>query len=200
MGAAPKPAKPFSLEQVWSLDATYIDRQHGVSFRYPSVWKPETQFGYHPPALAQSDEVKPTAGFGYSEGGFPRDHIVGPYSATNLGGFGIVYSAIPVANASACETTASSVSRASKPLSVVFGGRSFSERDTVDVGMSQSSSGKLYASYIRPTCYLFETSVALSSQVDGFQTLTPDQLRSIDNHLLSIMKSVQIAPREQLPH
>jgi hypothetical protein len=63
--------EPFTLAQIWTLDATYTDRLHGVTFRYPSVWRAETQFGYHPPALTMSVE-RPIAGFGYEEGGFPR--------------------------------------------------------------------------------------------------------------------------------
>src|SRR5271168_1777101 len=93
---SPLPAKPLTLKQVWTLDSTYADREHGVTFRYPSTWKATTQFGYHPPALTASQGA-PIAGFGYSEGGFPRDTIVGPYAGTNLEGFGIVYSAVPSA-------------------------------------------------------------------------------------------------------
>jgi hypothetical protein len=51
----------------------------------------------------------------------------------------------------------------------VFGGRAFSERDTGEAGMSQSNSGKLYATYVHPNCYLFETDVAIASldDIDG---------------------------------
>jgi hypothetical protein len=44
--------------------------------------------GYIPPALTQSQD-EPIAGFGYEEGGFPRERVIGPYSATNLEGFGV---------------------------------------------------------------------------------------------------------------
>ena len=194
--ASTSPAKPLALKEVWVLDATYTDQQHGVTFRYPSVWKAATQFGYHPPALTESDVAKPIAGFGYEEGGFPRDHIVGPYSANNLEGFGIVYSAIPAANASACETTASSIAETKTPehRPVIFNGRSFSEHNTGQAGMSQSNSGRLYAIYVRPTCYLFETDVAASSgALNSVQALSPHQLRFIEDSLLKIMKSVHIA-------
>ncbi len=61
--------------------------------------------------------------------------------------------------------------------------------------MSQSNSGRLYAIYVRPTCYLFETDVATSSgAVDsGWTALSPDQLRFIEDGLLKIMKSVHIS-------
>lgn len=190
------PAKPYTLAQVWTMDATYSNEQHGVTFRYPRVWKATTQFGYHAPALTSLMEPKPIAGFGYSEGGFPRSQIVGPYSATNLEGFGIVYSAIPTASAVECEARASLVSDAHQPTAIVLGERSFSVRETGEGGMSQSTTGHLYATYARPICYLFETDVAMaSSEVLGVKrALTPAQLRFINTHLLTIMKSVRIVP------
>jgi hypothetical protein len=191
--------KPFTVTQVWMLDATYTDRLNGVAFRYPSVWRAEIQFGYHPPALTVSTE-KPIAGFGYEEGGFPRDRIVGPYSTTNLEGFGIVYSAAPAANTAECDAMSTSIAETPEHGTMVFGGRAFSERETAEEGMSQSISGKLYATYVHPNCYLFETDVAVASVGvldDIHRGLTPAQLRFIDKHLLDIMKSVRIAPTER---
>jgi hypothetical protein len=54
-----QPAKPLTLTQVWTLDATYTDHQHGVTFRYPSAWEATTQFAYHPPALTVSEATRP---------------------------------------------------------------------------------------------------------------------------------------------
>ena len=193
--AAGRPAaKPFSLAQVWTLNATYADPQHGVTFRYPEVWQATTQFAYHPPRLSQSEEAKPIAGFGYSEGGFPRSSAVGPYTATNLEGVGIVYSAVPAASVDGCEALAATISETPKHTEVSFGGRSFSAYGTEGIGMSQSISGTLYAAYLGSTCYLFETDVAVVSPgvADDIQALTPAQLESIQGHLLEIMKSVQI--------
>jgi hypothetical protein len=191
------PDKPFTLTQVWTLDGTYSDEQHGVTFRYPRIWKPMAQFGYHPPGLTE-ETPKPIAGFGYEEGGFPRARVVGPYSSTNLEGFGIVYSAVPAANTAECDARATSISETPEHRTVVFGGRAFSERDTGEAGMSQSDSGKLYATYVHPNCYLFETDVATAS-LDEIGGLTPAQLRFIDAHLLNIIKSVRIVPSEGKP-
>jgi hypothetical protein len=188
--------KPFTLRQLWTLDATYSDEQRGVTFRYPRIWKPATQFGYHPPALTSQMESKPIAGFGYLEDGFPRSQIVGPYSATNLEGFGIVYSAISTASASECEAKAkaSSVSDEHQRTAIVFGDRSFSVHETGEWGMSQNTTGKLYATYARPICYLFETDVSLASPELAIRALTAAQLHLINTHLLAIMKSVRIVP------
>ena len=194
--------KPTTRKQIWTLDATYSDEEHGVTFRYPRMWRATMQFGYHPPALTMW--LEPIAGFGYREGSFPRSQLVGPYSATNLEGFGIVYSATPTASAVECEAKASSVSETSdadRASTVVFGGRSFSVRETSAQGMSQSTSGELYATYARPICYLFETDVSMASpEVVGVkQALTPAQLRFIHAHLLTIMKSVRIVPSGSKP-
>jgi len=187
-------AKPLTLTQVWALDATYTDHQHGVTFRYPSSWKATKQFAYHPPALTLSDAT-PIAGFGYDEGSFPHDRIVGPYSKTNLEGVGIVYSAVPAASASKCEAKAAALTDVPKHSQVILGHRFFFVYETGEAGMSQSIEGKLYAAYVGATCYLFETDVATASMdpLDGIQALRPAQIRDIYRHLLSIMKSVRIS-------
>ena len=190
----PEPAKPLTLAQVWTMNGTYNDPQHGVSFRYPAVWQATTQFANHPPALTQSDAAKPIAGFGYSEGGFPRKQLIGPYARTNLEGVGIVYAAVPAASAAGCKATAASVSGSPEGPPVTFGERSYTVYKTESAGMSQSISGNLYATYAGPNCYLFETDVAVVSPgvVDNIQALTPAQLSFIDSHLVDIIKSVQI--------
>ena len=194
---ASQPSKPLTLAQVWMLNTTYADPQHGVTFRRPGTWQAATQSGYLESALAQSDAAKPFAGFEYSEGGFPRSATVGPYTATNLESVGIVYSVVPAATGDACEAIATSVSETPKHTQVLFGGRSFSAYTTASASMSHSISGNLYATHMGSTCYLFETDVAVVSPgvVDGIRPLTSTQLDSIHNHLLQIMKTVQIASR-----
>ena len=189
-----EPAQPLTLAQVWTLNGTYNDPQHGVLFRYPAVWQATTQFAYHPPALTQSNVAKRIAAFEYSEGGFPRKQLVGPYGGTNLEGVSLVYSAVPAASFAECGAKAASVSGSPNGLPVRFGERSFSVYETESAGMSQSTSGKLYATYTSSTCYLFETDVAVVSPgvVDNIQALTPAQLSFIESHLMDIIKSVQI--------
>jgi hypothetical protein len=190
-----QPPKPLTLKQVWTLDVTYTDHQHGVTFRYPSTWQATTQFAYNPPALTLSGPP-PIAGFGYSEGSFPRDRIVGPYSGTNLEGVGIVYSAVSPTSSAECEAKAASLPDSPRNSQVIFGHRSFSVYKTGEGGMSQPIEGKLYVTHEGSTCYLLETDLAvLSSGMDHIQTLTSAQLRYIDIHLLGIIKSVRIVPK-----
>jgi len=190
-------AKPLTLSQVWTLDGAYS--KNGVSFRYPTTWQTGTRFAQQPPALTQSEDAKPVAGFSYSEGGFPRSRVVGPYSKTNLEGFGFVYSVVPATDATECEAKAAGVSGASRRTGIAIGGRPFSLYPTEDAGMSQSLTGNLYATYAAPKCYLFETDVAVVSPgvVDGVQPLTPGQLDAISARLLGMMQSVRIGPE---PH
>jgi hypothetical protein len=197
---AKQPAKVPTLTQLWTLDATYSDPEHGVTFRYPSAWDATTAFGYHVPALSDYDETEPIAGFGYEAGGFPRDRTtgpLGPYLRTTLEGFGLVYSALPGANMAACESRAAAVSRTEKHTHTVLAGRPFSVYETGEGGMSQYISGYLYATYTSGTCYWFETGLAVvvSGVADGSKRLTTAQTRSIEAHLLQIMRSVRIQPK-----
>jgi hypothetical protein len=118
-----------------------------------------------------------------------------------LNGFGVVYLAVATADAAECESKASSLSSTPEHRVVTLRGRSFSEHETGGAGMSQSISGKLYATYVRPTCYLFETAVAEASMgtLEDISALTPAQRHSIDRHLFDIMKSVRIVRPERSP-
>src|SRR4051812_4771240 len=71
--------KPLTLAQVWNLDATYKDAEHGVTFRYPSVWEADTQLAYNPPALSIPADIKPVVGFAYELDGSLLGKIVAPY-------------------------------------------------------------------------------------------------------------------------
>jgi hypothetical protein len=187
---------PFTLSQVWTLDSVYRDPQHGLSFRYPGRWQANTHFAQLQPVLTQSDDTRPLAAFSYSEGGFPRARVVGPYSGTNLEGFGIAYTVVPASGTSACNAKAASLSGAQKSEPVVLGGRSFSAYATGDAGMSQSISGHLYATYAMDRCFLLETDVAVVAPgvAEGARTLTPEQQQAIEDGLLSIVRSVKIGP------
>jgi len=92
--------------------------------------------------LTSADE-RPLTGFGYEEGGFPRQRVVGPYSATNLEGFGIVYSADADKSPNACEARAAAAADSPLQGTAVFEGRSLSEYGTEGAGMSQANVGRI---------------------------------------------------------
>ena len=189
--------KPPTLAQVWDTDATYTDAEHGVTFRYPSVWQADTQLAYVPPALSIPSSEKPIAGFAYELDGSLREKTVAPYSRTNLEGFGIVYSVIARGSSAECKAFAASLSETPQSHIAVLAGRSFWVYETLDHAMMQFTEGKLYATYTNHMCYLFETDVAAVSvgALENARELTPAQYHSIDLHLLNIMKSVRIASR-----
>ncbi len=176
------------------MDAVDVDQQHGVTIHYPSTWQPATQFGHHPPALSQSDEVKPVKGFAFSEGGFPRRRTIGPYSGTNLEGFGVVYGTIPAANARQCDSEAAKFAESPKSAQKTIGGLMFSIRATGSAGMSQSISGKLYATHQGGTCYLFETGIAIVAPGVAANTieLTAAQRDRIEMGLSEVINSIRI--------
>jgi hypothetical protein len=140
--------------------------------------------------------TEPIAGFGYEEGGFPRDRIVGPYSSTNLEGVGVVYSAVEARGIDGCKRVAASLSGAAQRGTVALGGSSFLVYEVGEGSMNQYFSGNLYTTFINHTCYLFETDVAAASvaSLDDISALTKAQNDFIDANLLNIMKSVRIAP------
>ena len=195
--ARTQPQRPLTLAQVWKLDAVYKDSEHGVTFRYPSVWKADTQLAYVPPALSIPSDTKPIAGFAYELDGFPRARTAAPYSGTNLEGFGIVYSVIAAQSSATCKAYAASLSETGETHSALLADRSFWVYETFNFGMMQSTSGKLYATYSNHICYLFETDVAAASaeELENIRQLTPAQSNYIDIQLLKIMKSVRIATR-----
>ncbi|AFL89408.1 hypothetical protein Terro_3186 [Terriglobus roseus DSM 18391] len=182
---------PRARKEVQSGVTTYTDSRNGVSFRYPSAWKAQTQFGYVPAALAQSEQVKLIAGFGYEVGGFPREQVGRPYAETNLEGFGVVYAAVRSPNRMACESISTSISGTSKFRTVLMGSHALTVRKTASSGMMQSNSGTLYVLYLRPNCFFFETAIAKAT-ASSETGRDPDakQTHTIEALLLKVVKSV----------
>lgn len=207
-----QPAVPLTLKQLWTLDGSYSDAQQGVSFQYPSTWSPSLSFGYWVPAMTTANNPEPIAGFGYETGCCARSDRSGPFAHSTLEGFGIVYTALTMTSANACEARAADIAQTTAVNHARFGGRRFSIRETGTGGMSQSSSGLLYATFANGTCYLFETNTAVAAGETWddtnaeaaagdnaaeiyLQSVTAAQGRTIDNGLRRIMQSVRIHTR-----
>ena len=185
----------------WSPTVTYSDPAHGVAFRYPAAFKPQIQFSYIPPLLAQSDTVRPIAGFSYSLGGFPRTSFNGLYSHTTLEGFGVVYTAFSSSSNNACQSTAASIAQVepgARPLPPeTINGLAFAVYPTAQAGMMKRLSGRIYAAFTQHTCYLVETGVGSVAPgvAEGVDSLTPQQSKAIRAGLLRIVHSLLIAHR-----
>jgi hypothetical protein len=195
--------KPYTMIQVWAMDAVYRDLRHGVTFLYPSIWKDAPHhFSYEDSAIGRS-AIKPVAGFGYVEGGFPRKPVVGPYSSTNLETIGVFYTAVDSTEKKQCERIASQLANvAGRKETIRLGDRFFWVYEVGETYMHSSFSGHLYVTFADRTCYLFETDVAALNVTsiedeDDIAALTTDQNRSINAHLFDIVKSVRIIPQSR---
>jgi len=192
----PATPKRLTVAQVWTLDATYTDRGHGVTFRYPSAWTAGTGFAYHQPLLTTSSDAHIIASYGYSADSPPPDTTPAPYLGTDLEGFGFTYATAAGANQTQCETMAASIADENKHTSVLIGQRRFSGYEVAEGGMSQSIGGELYVTFAGATCYFFETDAGWKAMgvFDGIRPLTNHESSLIWAHLMTILKSIRISP------
>ncbi len=197
---APERNAPVTISAMWRLDKTFADAVHGVTFRYPGTWTMTRQSAsYHSPALLDASQVTSAVAVAFSEGGFPRTRARGPYTRTTLEAVDVVYAALQLSDAAACEKLATEVSASSDETDktlVFLNGIRYSVRTTGDAGMSQFISGRLYSSFVRGTCYLFETDTAgLGDGVDTkVRTLNKHDYDELETHLFTIMQTVHIVP------
>jgi hypothetical protein len=193
---SPTTSKRLTVAQVWALDATYTDREHGVTFRYPSVWTAGNDFAYHQPILTESNDARIIATYGYDTRNPSPDGPASPYSGTNLEGYGISYATAAGANQTQCETMAAAVADTKIHKSVLIGMRHFSNYEVGEGGMSQSTGGDLYVTFAGSTCYFFETDAGWITMgvFDDVRPLSTRNSAFIFAHLWTVMQSVRISP------
>jgi hypothetical protein len=193
---APTPHKHLTVEQLWTLDATYTDPKHGVTFRYPSVWAAGTGFAYHQPLLTTSRDADIIATYGYDARNPPPDGPSSPYVGSDLEGFGFTYATAAGANQAQCETMAEPVADSKTHTSVLIGMRRFSSYEVGEGGMSQSTGGDLYVTFAESTCYFFETDSGWIARgvFEDVKSLSNRDSALIFAHLWEIMKTVRISP------
>ena len=186
----PAAVRSPTAKQLWTLNGRYSDARHGVTFRYPEVWKATTNFGMHEPALTTTDLLTPTAGFGYGVNSNTPANM--PYGQTTTEGFGVVYTA----DAGACAALGATLAKSSLHETVMIHGRTYTTRGTSDAGMSQSISGTLYTTYADTTCCLFEVDEAnMASGVNEDERVsTPEESRLLASGLRRVMGTVRIHP------
>lgn len=189
-------AKPLTQAQLWALDKVFTDSEHGVTFRYPSVWKAGTDFAYHPPVLTNSDDAKIVAAFGYDTMDPPPGGPSNPYAGTDLEGFGFTYATADASNRTQCEEMAATLADKKNHKTILIGRRPFSNYEVAQAGMSQSTGGDLYVTFAGATCYFFETDTGWIAPgvADDAKTLPERQSGYIQDQLFKIMNSVKISP------
>ncbi len=187
---------PVTMHTMWSLDRTYNDHVHGVTFRYPGTWTlNNSAASYHAPALLESADIPTPIELSFAEGSFPRTQKHRPYSRTTLEVVDI-YAAKLIRDVSACNQLASTIADALDSTKRIVAGTPFYVRRTGKSGMSQFIEGRLYSTFMNQTCFLFETDAA--GLADGVElkahTLSSHEYAIINARLFSIVRTIRITP------
>ncbi len=165
----------------------YADAEHGISFRYPTVWTTshDTQ-GYLPSAILDTPGVhaKQTVTFA----------PLGVYATTNLTNLNFTYALLRNATAQTCHDAVAKNQDSTGPVTTAtVNGVPFTEISGGDAGMSHRLSITLDGTFRNGTCYLFERDEAtIAPGVEqGKRTLTDAEERALQRHLRDIFQSIR---------
>jgi len=175
-------AKPAASDTVPL--ATYTDPAHGVSFRYPVVWKRVRQLDDYCQSALFSDKLRPTAAVEFTGGGnYYRNTILGSLDFQ----YGIVRNSSPATcrklvddYASAPDWPASDKMVNSIAFRHVSGG---------ECGLGHGISWELYTTFRNGNCFVFEEDFT-TARPDNARELTPGEMKALLRHLDAIMRSV----------
>jgi len=171
----------------WTPTQTFTDAAHGVAFQVPHAWRrtTESQSMFTPMLMMVIKDPKPTVVF------YDR-----PYANTNVSALYFTYAHKRTTDASACNQLADlGDDQDTKPRTIMINHIRFIDHAVGGAGLGSSADGHLYSTFRAATCYLFETTTALSNNVDGIHLLKQPAYAAIDAHLLAIMKTVQFVAK-----
>lgn len=196
--AAPPHRSGLTVKAFWTLNSTYVDKKHGVSFRYPSVWSKGTGWGMHPPGLFIEDGGDPRVGFGFETD--QQTDPAGPYANSNLEGVGFSYEARETPTNAACRKLASDLANDDRPpRAMIVKGITYSRWESGEGGMNQYTGGPLLATWKHGVCYVFEQSI---SSFNGVRDDDEDpvnhpsgqyDLEQVERNLWRIMSTVHFS-------
>jgi len=170
---------------------TYTDSKNGVSFQYPSVWKPVASPADYGQSLVRenSNNISPVFAVEFSQEG-------NLYDKTNLEGLAYVYFATPSPNITACATLGDvNQGQPPRPTNTTINGLRFQHSTGGDGGMSQWMASDAYSIYRNGTCFIFEEIFkTVNAQVAGKRDLTKAQTTALQRHLDAITQSIVFAP------
>jgi hypothetical protein len=170
---------------------TYTDPKNGVTFQYPSVWKPVADPADYGMSLVRenSNNITPVFAVEFSQEG-------NLYDKTNLTGLAYVYFAAPSPNITACAAVGDlNQGQPPKPTQTTIHGLSFQHSTGGDGGMSQWMASDAYSIYRNGTCYIFEEIFkTVNAQVAGKHDLTKAQTTALQHHLDAITQSIVFTP------
>ena len=189
--AADAPKAPAVAEPRTDNLVEYHDVAHGVSFQYPSVWRPAQPGNSY---LGQPDfsqvAPKPLITQTFSSAG-------NYYENTVLDSLSFSYTVQPHMMAAACAAIpGKALQTALSSGSVMFNGRRYSESRGGDAGMCHQLAATVDTTLAGSTCYIFERDTATICPYVKTKTeprpLTAAEATALQRHLDTVMGSVQI--------
>ena len=189
--AADAPRSPDVAEPRTDNLVEYRDPAHGVSFQYPSVWRPASGTGY----LGSPDfaSVAPTPLVMQqftSKGTY--------YAGTVLQALSFSYTVKQHSTQAECASLPGKAlgNSADKPISATYNGFRYTEDKGGDAGMCHHLSATVDTVLNGTTCYLFERDTMTGCPYTESRTrprpLTASEQTALQRHLNAIMDSVQI--------
>lgn len=191
--AADAPHAPQVAESQTAQLTTYRDPTSGVSFQYPTVWRP---------AIAGQSPIEPefeqVAGKARITQEFLPDGNY--YAPTVLRALMFSYTVKSGSSATACANVAERATPDAAVKQVTYGGVPFTEASGGDAGMCTHVQTQVDTALQGHECFVFERDFVtgcpfVKSKTDP-RPLTDKETAALQRHLDAIMQSVQITPRK----
>jgi hypothetical protein len=166
---------------------TYTDTAHGVSFQYPTAWKPmvdASYFGWN----FKPDVAKRMASFTFS----PKGNL---YEKTVLLELVFNYFVMPSASLDECVAKAKEGANADgAPKKVQIHGVPFVEVSGVGVGMCHSQTSQMDVAWRGGQCLVFERDFDTEcfGADDSKRRLTTPEEKALQRHLDEALQSVRL--------
>lgn len=188
VNAADAPESPRTVTNSQEV-TTFQDPETGISFRYPTDWRPLSPAGPLPePAFAA------TAGAAQGSEAFAAAGT--PYAKTNLAGLSFGWTVKPGLSDSQCTALATRALQQSKPGHESINGVSYTRVEGGDAGMCHQRSAVIDAATHNGKCFLFERDMdTICPDIKGpgqDVALSAAQQATLRSGLDAVMASVQL--------
>lgn len=188
--AADAPHAPAVIESASSRVTTYSDPDTGVSFRYPSTWRPwHSGSVMYPPGLSQAaGPARITQVF---------DPQLSAWAKTNLVGLSFSYAVKTGVSAEACTQLGTGSTAGSKAATAeMINGIAFGRVEGSDAGMCHQRSSMVDTALRGSRCFVFERDLdTVCPEVRGLSNpvaLTAAQTSALRAELDGVMASVRL--------
>lgn len=189
--AADAPNAPQVVESRDASLTTFRDPATGVSFQYPTVWRPSQG------AVLAAPEFSEVAGAPrITEEFSPKGNV---YEPTVLRALMFSYGAKQGLDAAGCAALPGKVAEmVGSPKPVTYNGVSYMEAGGSDAGMCTHVQSRIDSTLHGGQCLVFErdfvTSCPFVKSATLPRPLTPAESAALQRHLDAVMASVQLAP------